>query len=81
MITNESQMMLTIKLAKGHVELVNIQFAITIGVIVTDHVAQIASCTQFFHVFFFGDLNVRKSLSVLFARRSSNGKIVLLPLK
>lgn len=36
-------MILTVKFAEGHVKLVNVQFAVTIGIVVADHVAQVAS--------------------------------------
>lgn len=39
----DDKTILTVKLAEGHVEFVNVQLAVTIGVIVTDHVAQIAT--------------------------------------
>lgn len=40
---NTADSLLTVKLAEGHVKLVNVQSAVTVGVIVADHMAQIAS--------------------------------------
>lgn len=54
-----TRMILTVKLAEGHVKLVNVQLAVAVSVIVADHVAQIASRAQLLHVLLPGDLHFR----------------------
>jgi len=73
-------MILTVKLAKGHVKLVNVQLAVSVGVVVADHMAQLASRAQLLHIFLPGDLNFRNEHCRLSAS-ARNRKVVLLPLK
>jgi hypothetical protein len=72
------QMILTVKLAKGHVKLVNVQLAVTVSVVVADHMAQLASRAQLLHIFLPGDLNFRNEHCRLSASAQQKSRVIAL---